>query len=105
MTSTLACVPQTQLVREALQLMTTVQLVEPTTVAREGLTATGEQPACMPFWALTAFTMTRPLSLDQVRARLGNVLPEKALMQLLNDHQQGRDPVYPKLWPCSGCMW
>ena len=47
--------------------MATVQLVEPGVVAREGLVAVGEEPARVPFWALTAFPATKPLSLDQVR--------------------------------------
>ena len=53
--------------REALRLMATVQLVEPIAVAREGLVCVGEEPARVPFWALTAFPATRPLSLEQVR--------------------------------------
>ena len=59
-------VPQTQLVREALRLLATVQLVEPGAAAREGLSAAGEEPARVPFWALTAFPATKPLSQEQV---------------------------------------
>ena len=59
--------PQTQLVREALRLVATVQLVEPGAAAREGLTPVGEEPTRVPFWALTAFPATKPLSQEQVR--------------------------------------
>ena len=61
------CGPQAHLVREALQLVATVQLVEPGAAVREGLSAVGEEPARVPFWALTAFPATKPLSQEQVR--------------------------------------
>ena len=84
---------QARLVREALRLMATVQLVEPAAAAREGLVAVGEEPARVPFWALTAFPATRALSLDQVRPQLGAMVERVGTRYVM---------CKPATAPCSG---